>query len=200
MESAQLIIDARPYMLTGRGKYKKGSIIANSSKKIDINEVQNRDLAYIENNSSNPLENLTVIISYDDDKSDILNYYYFKVENLNPNKRIYLTKGTNFDKGIENIDTQFNTKNNETVQVSYDFKNYKESIPGVYTELNDLPKKKTIYYDSINNIRSLKKLSGNNAQIKNIEILKDTNLNTRIAHPVDEKHLYWKEYLLNNYQ
>ena len=60
IEVAQQIINARPYMLTGKGKYKNGSIIASASKHIDFNKISNEDLTYIENNGSNPLNNLTI--------------------------------------------------------------------------------------------------------------------------------------------
>lgn len=48
IEVAQQIINARPYMLTGKGKYKNGSIIASASKHIDFNKISNEDLTYIE--------------------------------------------------------------------------------------------------------------------------------------------------------
>ncbi|WP_240411364.1 hypothetical protein [Limosilactobacillus vaginalis] len=197
IEVAQQIINARPYMLTGKGKYKNGSIIASASKHIDFNKISNEDLTYIENNGSNPLNNLTIVVSYVDDETDYLIYHYFKIESLNPNERIYLISGINNER-VEYINTQFDTKNNETVQVSYDFKDYNESIPGLLTELNDFPKKKTTYYDNATNIKGLKKLSGDNTQVKDIKSLKGINdLNTQIDHPVDEKHLYFQDYLFN---
>lgn len=72
VETAQQIINARPYILTGEGKYKNGSIIASAFKHIDSNKLSNEDLTYIENNGSNPLNNLTIVVSYVDDETDSL--------------------------------------------------------------------------------------------------------------------------------
>lgn len=198
IQAAQEIINARPYLTTGIGVYNGDGIVANSLKKIDLEKLSGKKLTYIENTSSNPITDLTVVISYvDDTERDYLWYDYFKIENLRPGERIYLEHGSPIVSLVKEINAQFNTKNGETIQAFYDFKDEDKSIPMVNTVLNVFPKKSITYYDDSVNIRNLKKLSGNKTEIKDRKLLKYSDLNDNIDNPPDDKHMYFEDHLFS---